>query len=84
MNLPVGDARMIFSALRTFEVERRSSLPDLYYAVERGDGSTARGLVVTSEEDGGLILNVEPWESNRHETIAWDDIARITIEVAPD
>jgi hypothetical protein len=84
MNLPADDARMIFSALSTFEVERRSSLPDLYYVVERGGGTTARGLVVTHEEDGGLILNVEPWESNRQETIAWDDIARITIEVAPD
>jgi hypothetical protein len=84
MNLPESDARMIFSALSTFEVERRSSVPDLYYVVERGDGSTARGLVVNSEDDGGLILNVSPWRSNRHETIAWDDIARVTVEVAPD
>jgi hypothetical protein len=83
MNFPSSDARMIFSALSTFAVER-SSLPDLYYAVERGDGSTARGLVVNSEEDAGLILNVAPWESNRHETVAWDDIVRITVEVAPD
>jgi hypothetical protein len=82
MNLPARDARMIFAALSGFAAERQS-LPDLYYVVERGDGTITKGFVVTSQEDVGLILNVAPWESNRHETIPWDDMARICVEVAP-
>lgn len=82
MNLPVRDARAIFSALSDFEAGR-PSLPDLYYVVERGDGTTAAGYIVNSGEDEGLILNVAPGESNRQETIAWDDIARIGVEVEP-
>jgi len=83
MDLPASDARAIFSALGDIEEDRHGPA-DLYYKVERSNGSIVAGILAAARNDDGLILKILGDESFPSETIPWTDISRITIEMVTD
>jgi hypothetical protein len=82
MRLDADDARNILSALTDAEAIKAGR--DFLYTGRTADGAEIAGRVVSVHESNKLVLLISDDGDNRHETIPWDQIDRVSVELADD
>jgi hypothetical protein len=82
MDFEVEDARNIMAALAG--VEPLKAGRDYLVTVLDREGHETTGRMVTREERDGIVLAVYDDGRVYHETVRWDAMRRISVEIADD